>query len=299
MADKKVKTKRIKINEAQKTMFLGVFVAAMVVGATIVLSIYLLKYIGFNAKVISAKDEAIASYSKAINDSGTCKKPKDKNGIYTIDELKKCSPNNIEADEVVGSLRYKILVEMAGNTDLESVARDSLSVCKNSDTGEQYTYTKLNELYEGAGNDQERNYYLGMIKLCSALRVIPDALPTVRNEEALMASLNKIFILSDWNPEAISPSGTAGKTGMAGFYAMPVSLSVDGDSEVTLRVLNNIEKSIREFSISSARIEWSGELNGSAQLTLTARGQAYYTDPVEYEDLTETVRAVEKKGTKK
>lgn len=297
MAKEAAISKRLKIDEAQRTMLVGVFIASLMLGAAIVLIVYFARYIAFNAKVIGAKNDAIAAYSGAIESSGACKKPKGK--IYTEEELKQCSPNDIDVDEVAGTLRYNVLNKMAANLDLESVARDSLSVCKNEETGNKYTYAELNELYDNAGNDEERSYYLGMLKLCTALRVVPDALPTVKNDEALLASLNKIFIVSNWDPESLSPSGGSSAADIAGLHSMPVGLSVDAGTDVTLRVLNNIEKSIREFAITSASIEWNGELNGADQLKLSAQATAYYTDPVEFTEMDTTVYATKQKGAAK
>lgn len=296
------KTKRFKINEAQKTMLMGVFGASIVLGAALVAIIYFVKYINFNNKVITEKTEAIVNYSKTISNTGTCKKPKSKDGVYTLDELKKCHPDDIEAADVPGSLRNNILVNMASNVNLETVARNSLSVCINPDSGENYTYKELNDMYEGASNDEERIYYFGMVKLCSALRVIPDALPTTKNEEALMSSLNKIFILSDWAPESLRPIDDSGSSDIAGLNTMPLALSVDGDIAVTLKVISNIEKSIRAFTIDTANIKWSGELNGADQLELTARAKAYYVNQSQFKETKKTVSAKEnakkdKKGT--
>ena len=297
MAKEVAISKRIKIDSAQRTMLAGVFIASLMLGAAIVLIIYFARYIAFNAKVIGAKNDSIAAYSAAIEDSGACKKPRGK--VYTNDELKQCSPNDIDADEVAGTLRYNVLNNMAANPDLESVARDSISVCKNTETGDKYTYAELNKLYDEAGNDEERSYYLGMLKLCTALRVVPDALPTAKNDEALLASLNKIFIISNWEPESLSPSSGDTSADVPGLKSMPVSLSVDAGTDVTLRVLNNIEKSIREFAITSASIEWSGELNGADQLQLSARATAYYTDPVDFTEMDTTVYATKQKGAAK
>ena len=129
-------TKRIKIDNAQRTMLIGVFAAALVVAASVVLIVYFVRYIAFNAKIIGAKDAAIAGYSDVIKNSGACKKPK--GAIYTDAELQSCNPNDIEAEEVSDSLRYNVLVNMASNSSLESIARDSLSVCANKETGEKY-----------------------------------------------------------------------------------------------------------------------------------------------------------------
>ena len=55
---------------------------------------------------------------------------------------------------------------------------------------------------------------------------------------------------------------------------MGVSLSVEADASFTKKVLDNIERSIREFDISKATIEWSGDNT----LSLRAQAVAYYMD---------------------
>ncbi len=68
------------------------------------------------------------------------------------------------------------VLELGENTDLESVARTRETQC---------------ETVEG---DSASTATLQGIRECTALRVIPDALPATRNPEALLASLNKIFL---------------------------------------------------------------------------------------------------------
>lgn len=290
--DSEIISKRLKISQAQQTILVAASLASAMVGVAIVLGVYFVKYITFNTRVITEKGQAIVDYSSAIADSGTCKKPK--NGkTYSMDELKKCNPSEIDVGEVDGTLRYNVLSVMAKNEDLESVARNSLSVCKNPATGNKYTYDELLEKYESADSGSDRSYYLNAIKICSALRVIPDALPMKENDEALLASLNQIFLLSDWMPESLSPSST--KTGIEtdGLGVIPVSLRIEADNEKTLTVLSNIEKSIREFSIESAKIEWaSGD-----QLNVNAKANAFYTGEVGVSEINKTIRASE--GAKK
>ena len=235
-------SKRLKISQAQQTILLAVGMASILLGVAIVLSVYFIKYISFNGKVIEAKDAAIADYSSAIKDSGACKKPKD-GKVYTLDELKKCSPNDIDAEDVTGSLRYNVLVNMASNESLESVARNSLSVCRDPETNAQYKYSDLLEKYEGASSNSERSYYLNAIKICSALRVIPDALPVKENDEALLASLNQIFLISNWTPESLAPSNSAtSQDNENGLLSIPVTLRIEAGNSQTLNVLNNLEK---------------------------------------------------------
>ena len=287
-------TKRLKISKAQQTMLLAVGAAAVMLGVAVVLAVYFIKYISFNSRVISAKDEAIVGYSKAIKDSGACTKPRD-GKTYTDDELRKCSPNDLDTDKVPGSLKYKVLVDEASNVGLESVARNSLSVCKDPSTGNQYTYKDLLDKYQNAESSSDRGYYLSAIKICSALRVVPDALPMQKNEEALLASLNQIFIVSDWMPESLSPSSSSTPSNETGLLTIPVNLSIEASNDKTLTVINNIERSIREFSITSATIEWSGD----TQLNVNAKANAYYVSGADELETTKTIKATDKKKGKK
>ena len=286
-------SKRLKISKAQQTMLLAVGVASILLGVAVVLGIYFVKYINFNTKVITAKEDAIVGYSSAIKNSGACKAPKNKK-TYDLSELKSCRPNDIDAEDVAGSLKYNVLVDMAKNEDLESVARNSLSVCSNPETGNKYTYNELLEKYDDAENSSDRAYYLSAIKICSALRVIPDALPMNENDEALLASLNQIFLVSGWMPESLSPSSSATLKNEDGLYTIPVSLKIEASNDKTLTVIGNIERSIREFSVTSARIEWSA----GNQLKVNAKADAFYTGEVKTSETNKVIKASEKKKGK-
>lgn len=283
--------KRIKISKTQQQTLLIALVTAVVVGVCIVLAIYFGKYIGFNKKVIAAKDAAISDYEATIKNVGLCV-DRDKDGKFSEEEIKKCNPDDLNSANLVGTLRYNVMVNMANNTDLESVARDSQRDCYGTD-GKKIDWQKK---FDETEDDEEQSKYLSMLKMCSALRVIPDALPAQMNEEALMSSLNQVFILSNWEPESISPSGNA-TTGTTGISTIPISLVVETTSERTMTVLENIEKSIRAFDIKTANIAWSQ--NGF--LTIRGQGVAYYTEDADVIQTVETVYAsdaAKKKGNK-
>lgn len=280
-------TKKAKISKAQQYMFFAVLGASLVAGIAGVVAVYLVRYINFNMRVIAAKDEAIVAYSDAIRNSGACKKPA--GTVYGMDELERCNPDDIEAESVPGTLRNAVLVGMTANKDLESVARESVAICKDKE-GESYTYAKLREQYEAAETIEQREYYLGLIKMCSSLRVIPDALPSVGNETALMSSLSQIFKMSNWEWESLTPSNSSTATSIPGVNAISLSLSVEGDSATTRNVLSNIEKSIRNFTINTANIVWTEN-----NLTLNAQATAYYADAQELQEKTVTVKPEENK----
>ena len=71
---------------------------------------------------------------------------------------------------------------------------------------------------------------------------------------------------------------------------MPVSVVVEADTDKTMELLNNIEKSIRFFEIRSATIGWTGV----DKLELRAQASAYYTSEVKATEQTETIYATDK-----
>lgn len=287
----KAKTKQAKISKAQQVILVSVGMASIAIGVTLVMSIHFVKYIFFNTEVITAKEEAITQYSETIRKTGTCRAPRGE--VYTGAELDKCDPNSIAAEEVPGTLRYNVLVDLAKNTDLESVARETEASCQNPDTKKNYTYDELMEKYESSADIGSRGYWLTAIKVCSALRVVPDAMPTAADQESLLASLNQLFVKSDWIPETLVPSGmnTVDEESEETILEVPVSLSIEASDETALRVIRNIERSIREYSITVATIEWLAD----DQLSLEANAKAFYVEPGV---VTENSRTISGKGAR-
>ena len=282
--------KRAKISEAQQYMLLAVLGASVILGIAISLTIHFVKQISFNTTVIMAEDEAIASYSNVIKSTGICKSPK--GDVYSDEELKNCNPDNIEVSQIPGTLRANILENLAANEALNSVPKEANSTCINPNTDKNYTYEELDDIYDDAAKNGSEALAAAsqLIKSCSALRVIPDALPAFRNEEALLASLNKLFIESGWQPESLSPSGSSTSSSLAkNLNAISVRLSVEADTSTTMKVLDNIERSIREFDIERATIEWGGDNT----LTLQAQATAYYMNESSITETTKTLTAEE------
>lgn len=284
MAKEVAISKRLKITKAQQNMLLAVLIASIILGAALSISINLIKRISFNADVISEKDKAISEYSRVISGVGVCKKPK--GTVYSDAELRSCNPDNISLSEIPGTLRANILQTLAANQALSSVLKEDDSDCINSSTGKNYTYDELQAIYQSAPEDK-RAAASDMLKACSALRVIPDALPAFRNEEALLSSLNKIFDLSGWQPESLMPGDSVSQKNNQGLLSIGMNLSIESDSAITMTVLNNMERSIREFDLTNVNVEWSE--NG--YLNLSARASAYYVEPSTVIETRKTIKA--------
>lgn len=287
-SNSKAFSKTSKISEAQQYTLVAVFGASIFLGVAIAMIIHFVDQISFNATVIAEEEKTVVALSDTIKNIGICNAPK--GTIYTEEELKKCSPNDIDAASVPNTLRSNILQVMAANTALNSVPKQDLSYCVNADTNKNFTYGELNKIYSEAvegGNTATIAAATELIQICSALRVVPDALPGFRNEEALLSSLNRIFIMSNWEPESLSPAGTYESADFGNnLYTIPFQLSVDADTAATMTVLSNIERSIREFNIRRATIEWSGE----SSLTLNSELAAYYTLPSAVAEETQTIK---------
>ncbi|MBQ3297112.1 hypothetical protein IJH01_03270 [Candidatus Saccharibacteria bacterium] len=283
MAKEVAISKRIKISEAQEHMILAVLGASLVLGVAIALISHFAQQISFNAKVIMAEDESIVAYSNIIETAGVCTKP---NGaVYSDSELDRCDPDSIEVSQIPGTLRANILENLAANDALNSVPKEGNSGCTDAN-GKTHTYKDLMENYSNARGSEQLQAASNLIKSCSALRVIPDALPAFKNEEALLASLNKLYNDSNWVPESISPSGSTEVSKLAeNLNEISVSSVIEANSSTTLNVLNNIERSIREFDINSAIIEWGG----SDTLNLQFHATAYYVNESTITESTTTI----------
>jgi hypothetical protein len=246
--------KRAQLDKASQRMFLAVCAASVVLGLALVGSIFFIKWMVFNGKVISRKDQIISDY-KTIQSN-----------------VNVLSQNIIGSDTVPG---------LANNANLEVIARARGTSCVSID---------------GTPVDTEDDVELA--RICSALRVIPDALPSVRNDEAAYASLNKLFLLTkDENgqpvePESIAPGSNNPTTDNSGLSTIPVSLSIKNTSTTARAVLDTIERSIRNYDIRSATIAWrSSDGINRDQIELRGTAVAYYSLPVEAVTKTEIIYA--------
>lgn len=281
--------KRIRIDRTKQQIMLMVLAASLVTGLCLVLSVFFIKYINFNNKVIKEKDASIANYNTTIKNVGICI-DKNKDGTYTDDELESCDPETVDVKSLPNTLRYNVLVEMANNQDLESVGREALSNCYHNGKKRDFA-----EAYYKAADEKSKLLQLQMLKMCSSLRAVPDALPASKNEEALMASLNQVFRISNYDPEALSPAGGSPVSTIEGVGVIPVSLSIPKTKmQKTMEILQNIERSIRTFQVTSASIKWSSNEDGENMLELSAQANSYYAEEKEAVEETKTVYASNK-----
>ena len=287
--------KRAKITQAQQYMILAVLGASLFLGAAIAVVLNSLNKISFSASVIAAQEQSIVSLSDAIKNIGICRSPSGK--IYSDQELQSCSPDSITASDVPGTLKSNIIENMAANPALSSVPNTNNPDCVNPDTEENYTYKELEKKYNDADNDEELAKASELIETCSALRVIPDALPAYKNEEALLSSVDKIFRASGTEPESLTPAGEdySEDEGWASFgtnlYTNPVNLTIESNAGTVNTLLDNVERSIRNLNINQAVIQWSGDNTINFEATATA----YYMAPSNLTIVETSIKPGEKK----
>lgn len=270
-------TKKTKFSKSQQYMILAVLGAAIFFGAAVAVVIKSADKISFKASVIMAQDQSIVAFSDTIKNIGICQKPSGE--VYNDDELKRCNSDRTTVNSVPNTLRYNILRNIASNKALASVPNTSNANCINSVTGKNYTYDELEKNYNDAEAEEDSKKLtaaIDLIQSCSSLRVIPDALPSYENEEALLASVDKIFRDSGTEPESLSPTGEISPAGFGtNLYSISVRLSIKSGAGTVYKLLDNVERSIRNFDIKTATITWSS----NSSIGLEARATAYYMLP--------------------
>lgn len=285
----------LKISKAQQATILEVLVASLIVGAAFVLSIWLVRYIMFNSRVIEAKDESLNNYQASVINTGVCY---DANGDGELSngELDDCDPNTVKLSTIPNSLRYNIMVDMAGNTALESVQRSLTSSCYDTD-GNVINYLSR---YESATTDSDREYYLTLYQTCSALRTIPDALPSSMNTEAAMSSLNYLFDYAGITPDSMSPDGTSTEAtiGTGNLMAVGISFAAQGEWRQIYNMLTTLERSIRNYNFTNFSFSVSSTEGGAETLDFSGSVDTYYAESTGLSEETLTISGSDSRSTR-
>lgn len=173
---------------------------------------------------------------------------------------------------------------MTEDKSLEVVSRNRAADCLNR---------KATKVTESSSKEE-----IEVVRTCTALRAIPDALPSSENSEAMLASLNQLLLWSN-NGGGVSIEGLSGadtdgvsfvdengtqiQTTMTNIGA---ALSLEDEATKVKGALDTIESSIRNYDIAAATIEWSGDnydddgVYHPQVITLNASFNAYYSNPV-------------------
>lgn len=175
--------------------------------------------------------------------------------------------------------------ELGNNKDLESVARNTPNrkACKSFNVNESIT---------------EEN--IEMFRTCSALRVIPETVPTSeKNVTAALSSMTQLLLWSANNEgvafEGISESD-AQEIFTDTFHSIGVALSARDEAWKIRSALETIESSIRNFDLQTASIRFGNISYEDGAVTVpgiefSGVYSTYYSDRVNVETHTETLCA--------
>lgn len=187
--------------------------------------------------------------------------------------------------------------ELRNNENLEVVARARAADCAK--------YMDLLNKQTDSDDDSTEDIEIELARICTALRVIPDAIPSIYNQEATLASLNQLLLWSDGAIQLEGMAGTDNNEDTAVFYneegqlvqtslqAIGATLSIDDTSERIHKALDTIENSIRNYDITSANISFSGDSRSYESIELNAAFNAYYSSGVSIEKKSKKVCADE------
>lgn len=159
--------------------------------------------------------------------------------------------------------------ELSKNERLEVVARERSDTCKN------VNLDLISNSDEGIEN-------IELTRTCSALRVIPDALPSVYNEDSIMMSMIGLLRRSNGNQGVntesvnggaeVSTEESGNEEDLSNVFMVGTSISLEDDSSKVKNAMSTIEGSIRNYDIQSATITWS-----DGKLKLNALYASYYS----------------------
>ncbi len=175
--------------------------------------------------------------------------------------------------------------ELSDNGALEVVARTRSSDCAGRSIGSLDANSTVEDVE--------------LSRTCTALRVIPDALPSQMNDEATLASLNWLLLWSDpsividgisgTDVEGVTMTDKDGQSSGATLQPTGAAVSINDGSAKVHKALDTIESSIRNFDIASATISWAGGTMSERNtyipetIELNATYRAYYSDSVRIE----------------
>ncbi|MBQ8157053.1 hypothetical protein IJ102_01555 [Candidatus Saccharibacteria bacterium] len=241
--------KRAKIDKAQSVMFAAVCGASLVLGMTVAATIYLVKVITYNAKLIGHETDAKNSYA-----------------------LVQKNLESVSQD----------VQDLAKNKNLESVASNTtnrLAACANFDVNAEITHDNI-----------------AQFRTCSALRVVPETVPSEENKTAALASMEQLLDWADGG-KGVAYSGIsetqATEVFKDTFHTLGIGLSVKDESSKVRSALDMIESSIRNYDLQSASIRFNNASGASGASTIEFSGTygTYYSDRVNIETHTETLCA--------
>ena len=261
--------KRLKITKAQRTMFVTVCLASIAVGITFVLSVYLVKVISFNGKLLTQKG-------------------------YVVDALKQ-DQSNLES--LAGQIS-----DLTKNENLESVARTRTVTDCSGFYGIDMSLegVKTEEEVEKVRRCSSLRVIPDAMPATSANISLDDVDTTTRIQLGLImdkagvdlsADSESAVSLEDTGYSGGSMSSTSGSI-LEPYSMLEANINIEGDLSKMKTFLSIIDKTIRNFDLQQATIEMPTD--GSNNFNFTGSYYTYYTNPVDLQIQKRTICADEK-----
>lgn len=261
--------KRLKITKAQRTMFVTVCLASIAVGITFVLSVYLVKVISFNGKLLTQKG-------------------------YVVDALKQ-DQSNLES--LAGQIS-----DLTKNENLESVARTRTVTDCSGFYGIDMSLegVKTEEEVEKVRRCSSLRVIPDAMPATSANISLDDVDTTTRIQLGLImdkagvdlsADSESAVSLEDTGYSGGSISSTSGSI-LEPYSMLEANINIEGDLSKMKTFLSIIDKTIRNFDLQQATIEMPTD--GSNNFNFTGSYYTYYTNPVDLQIQKRTICADEK-----
>ncbi|MBR1939310.1 hypothetical protein IJ847_01090 [Candidatus Saccharibacteria bacterium] len=209
-----------------------------------------------------------------------------------IEEKSKVAKGYKQIQSDLETLRTDVSA-LVNDENLESVARfRNVADC-------------FNNANKGVDNEEYSLEDIELARTCSALRVVPDALPSKENNLATLTNMNQLLRWANYGSgvKFEGPNGGSGgqssNTGSTSSTLHPVSVSVSlNDSGKRVQgALKEIEDSVRNFDITSASLSWesddfwTGQEFDNSELQFDGSFTAYYSDEVAISSKSRTVCA--------
>ena len=261
--------KRLKITKAQRTMFVTVCLASIAVGITFVLSVYLVKVISFNGKLLTQTG-------------------------YVVDALK-------QDQSTLESLAGQIS-DLTKNENLESVARTRTVTDCSGFYGIDMSLegVKTEEEVEKVRRCSSLRVIPDAMPATSANISLDDVDTTTRIQLGLImdkagvdlsADSESAVSLEDTGYSGGSISSTSGSI-LEPYSMLEANINIEGDLSKMKTFLSIIDKTIRNFDLQQATIEMPTD--GSNNFNFTGSYYTYYTNPVDLQIQKRTICADEK-----
>ena len=213
--------KRAKIDSAQRNMFIAVMLASIVLGVTIVGTIYLIRMIIFNNDVSAAKDGVIEEYKKA--------------------------------QKSLSELTVKVS-DLSKNDKLEVMARTTSRMCDNYSASEDEDWTHMSSERVNLARTCS-----SLRVISDALPAIYNLDSTRASmNEILRLSNGETGVGIESVTGEKGRVSTVG-TGLTNIGGATVSINLLDEASRIRGAMDMIENSIRNFDITAATINWQGD----------------------------------------